>query len=329
MGKAPRTLAGMGSMTRQVGRGLALAWVAVAGVAPMGARPTVSQPYQGLTLIEEAVTSPRPITTHVLQVDLAAPGVRVTLSPPAGPRETVRQTTVDFVKDVHAQAGINAHFFLPFPSTDTAAWLIGLAASEGRVFSACETPEQRFALVDHAPAINIDRHNRASVVPCSATADVWTAVSGSAEIVTSGRVTIPAYRDATHPEGALTPGGPRLYSNISSWYGAINARTAIGLSRDGRTLTLFTVDARGGSEGMTVGEVAAWLIAKYDVWSALNLDGGGSTSMALADPGTGAVTLVNTSSDNPAGRSVASSLAVYARPGLTPAFPGAGRAAVR
>ena len=62
------------------------------------------------------------------------------------------------------------------------------------------------------------------------------------------------------------------------------ARSAIGLSRDGRTLTLFTVDARGGSEGMRVGEVASMLIEDYGVWVALNLDGGGSTSLAMADP---------------------------------------------
>jgi hypothetical protein len=38
-----------------------------------------------------------------------------------------------------------------------------------------------------------------------------------------------------------------------------------------------------------------------------------STSLAMADPVTGAARLVNTSSDNPAGRSVWSSLAVFAR----------------
>ena len=92
----------------------------------------------------------------------------------------------------------------------------------------------------------------------------------------------------------------------------MTARSAIGLSKDGRTLTLFTVDARGGSVGMTVGEVAAWLVDKYQVWNGLNLDGGGSTSLVLADPVTGRARLVNTSSDNPSGRAVGSSLAVFA-----------------
>ena len=75
---------------------------------------------------------------------------------------------------------------------------------------------------------------------------------------------------------------------------------------------MLTVDARGGSAGMTVGEVAAMLIQDYGVWNALNLDGGGSTSMAMENPVTRTGSLVNTSSDNPAGRAVGSSLAVFA-----------------
>ena len=52
------------------------------------------------------------------------------------------------------------------------------------------------------------------------------------------------------------------------WYRAVQARTAIGLWRDGRTLTLFTGDKSGGSEGMQVGEVADLLREDYDVWDA-------------------------------------------------------------
>jgi exopolysaccharide biosynthesis protein len=98
-----------------------------------------------------------------------------------------------------------------------------------------------------------------------------------------------------------------------SRYDAVTARTAIGLSRDGRNLTLFTVDVRGGSEGMRVGEVADVLMKDYGAWNALNLDGGGSTSMAMEDPATHNRSIVNVLSDNPAGRSVGSSLAVFAR----------------
>lgn len=290
-------------------------------LAPSG---SVTTPFAGVIYIDRIATDPRPLHMHVIQVDTTTPGIRFQLSPPRGPDEVLRQTTLEYVRESGAQVGINAHFFLPWPSTDLEAHVIGLAASDGVVYSECETPSQRYALVDRAPAVNIGRDNRVSVVACealastdasaAARASLWTTVSGSAQIVTNGRVTIPRYRDDSHPDDVLEPGGPSNYANARSWYDALNARTAIGISRDGRIVTLFTVDVRGGSAGMTIPEVAAMLVRDYGVWHALNLDGGGSTSMVIADPLTGVPALVNASSDNPGGRAVGSSLVVFAAP---------------
>ena len=235
----------------------------------------------------------------------------------------MRQTTLDFLRQEGAQVAVNVHFFWPFPSADRDVEVIGLAASEGLVYSGFESPVQDYALVANAPAINIDADNHASVVHRDPTSGdgrrvleavaLGTVVAGAAQIVTEGQVTVPAYRDAEHPVGVLTPGGPGQYSNVKSWYDVATARTSIGLSKDARLLTIFTVDARGGSAGMTVREVAAMLVADYGVWDALNLDGGGSTSLAMQDPRTGEARLVNVSSDNPAGRAVGSNLAIFAR----------------
>jgi len=287
----------------------------------------ISQPFGGITYIDRTETAPRAVHMHIVQVDLSAPGLRFKLSPPSGGREVIRQTTLDYLTQEGAQVAVNAHYFLPFPSTDREAWLIGIAASEGRVYSAFEAPEQSFALVRDAAGLNIDRENRATIVHrdrevadgvhVREAVTLWTTVSGSAQIVTDGVKTVPDYKDAQHPDALLDVGGPGTFSNEKSWYDVATARTAIGLSRDGRTLTLFTVDVRGGSEGMRVGEVADVLMADYGVWNALNLDGGGSTSMAMEDPLTHRRALVNVSSDrdNPsAGRSVGSSLVVFARP---------------
>jgi hypothetical protein len=290
--------------------------------APLAAEIQTTQPYAGVSYIDRVESAPRAEHIHMVQIDLTAPGIRFKLSSPRGSREVVRETTLAFLEREHAQVAINAHFFLPFPSTDTDAWVIGLAASEGRVFSAFESPEQNFALVADAPAINIDAANHAAIVHRDPTqkdglhvvepVSLWTALAGSAEIVTDGAVTIPLYKDDRRPSAPLTPGSARNYANGNSWYDVATARSAIGLSKDGRTVTLFTVDARGGSAGMRVGEVAALLVKDYGVWNALNLDGGGSTSLAMADSSTGVGRLVNVSSDNPAGRLVASSLAVFA-----------------
>lgn len=286
------------------------------------AQVPVSQPYAGVTYIDRWLDTPRRIHLHIAQIDLATPGLRFKVSPPGGDREAMRQSTLAFATEERAQVAINGHFFLPFPSTDRTAWVIGLAASEGHVFSAFESPEQRYALVANAPALNLDRENRASIVhrdpaqpdgrQVREPVTLWNVVAGSAQIVTDGAITVPEYLDATHPAALLEPGGPNDYSNAKAWSEVATARTAIGLSRDRRTLTLFTADVRGGSEGMRLSEVARVLIDQYGVWDALNLDGGGSTSMVLADPMTGEAALVNASSDNPAGREVATSLVVFA-----------------
>jgi len=300
----------------------------------------VSQPFLGITYVDRTETSPRPVHMHIVQIDLAAPGLRFKLSPPDGGREVVRQTTLDYLAQEGAQVAINAHYFLPFPSTDRESWLVGIAASEGRVYSAFEAPAQSFALVRDAAGLNIDRENHAAIVhrrlrrgvggqgsddgtAVEEPVTLWTTVSGSAQIVTDGVKTVPTYKDAQHLDALLDPGGPGTFSNEKSWYEVATARTAIGLSRDGRTLTLFTVDVRGGSEGMRVSEVADVLMADYGVWNALNLDGGGSTSMALEDPVTHVRSMVNVSSDkdNPGGRLVGSSLVVFARPALKSPVP--------
>jgi len=287
-----------------------------AAVWACSAAEVVSHPFAGVTLISRTQTAPRNLTMHVVSIDLTAPGISFKLTAPSGTMETVRQTTVDFLKQEHAQVAINAHYFLPFPSESTEADLVGFAASGGTVFSGFETPAQRYAIVDHAPAINIDRTNHAAVVHWDSrfadgkhvreNVQVWNAASGSAQIVTEGARSIPSYAGAMP---LLLPGGPRNYSETNSWYDALQARTAIGLSREGTTLYLFTADRTAESLGMKVGEVADLLIRDYRVYEALNLDGGGSTSLAMEDPASHAPTMLTRST-----RAVGSSLAVFAPP---------------
>jgi hypothetical protein len=80
---------------------------------------------------------------------------------------------------------------------------------------------------------------------------------------------------------------------------------------------LFTVDEAGGSQGMTVGEVAAMLKNDYGVFKALNLDGGSSTTMTMQDPTTHVSSIINTSSADPNGKTNASSLLVFIAPTAT------------
>lgn len=302
-------------------------WIAALAVclwfAGVAAQETVRRPFLGVTHITRTEMSPRHLRMHIVTIDLTAPGIRVKVTAPGGPRETIRQTTLQFLEEERAQVAVNAHFSLPFPSANPFASLIGLAASNGAVYSAFEMPEQSYALVANAPALNIDARNRAAIVharPGGAGTAVmervtlWNAVAGSAQIITNGVKTIPIYEDAQHPGAQLEPGGPAGYSHTNSWYDQLNARTVIGLANRQRTLILFTVDRAAASLGMSLAEVADLLIRDYRVEQALNLDGGGSTTLAMEDPVTHERSIVNHSSDNPAGRAVGSNLAVFARP---------------
>ncbi len=59
-------------------------------------------------------------------------------------------------------------------------------------------------------------------------------------------------------------------------------RTAVGISRDGRHLIIVTADGRQAlSRGATLPEMAG-ILKRYGAWNAMNFDGGGSTSMAVA-----------------------------------------------
>ena len=291
-----------------------LAAVVLLGALALFAADNVSHPFRGIIHIERTEKEPRPMKIHVVTVDLRTPGLRIKVTPHGGSMETVRQATVDFLRQEQAQIAINAHYFLPFPSSSVEAMLVGFAASDGYVYSAFEKPEQSYAILSYSPALNIDAANFATIVHRDPAfpdgthirekVTVWNAVAGSAQIVTAGVKTIPTY------DGALTPGGPGHYTGAKSWYDQITARTAIGLTQDGRRLVLFTVDGKGGSLGMKVGEVADVLIKDFEVYDALNLDGGGSTSMAMqmAD---GSAKLVNVSMDGTTGRKVGSNLAVF------------------
>lgn len=75
------------------------------------------------------------------------------------------------------------------------------------------------------------------------------------------------------------------------------ARTAVGLKQDG-TLVLYTMDGlqSGYSTGVTLSELAARM-AELGCVTALNLDGGGSTSLSAQYPGDSSLTGVNKPSD--------------------------------
>ncbi len=204
---------------------------------------------------------------YALRVDLRAPGISFYTTPRQGTLNTVSTTTSQFLTKYGLQVAINANFFAPccdaFPEDKT---VLGLGISDGNTVAVPNSiPGQNVALL-------ISRKNKASIVETSETtdlSDVFNAVAGSGIIVQDGLNVgdQTPYGDGAHP----------------------NPRTAVGLSEDGRYLYLVVIDGRqpGYSIGTTHAETADLMIA-FGCYTAINLDGGGSTAMVEDDGHEGA-----------------------------------------
>ncbi len=98
-----------------------------------------------------------------------------------------------------------------------------------------------------------------------------------------------------------------LEGTISRNAEARHPRTALGVSRHGRTIFLVTVDGRSTrSAGATLVELAS-LMRRLGAWDAMNFDGGGSTTMVVGD------SVVNSPSDATGERPVGNALLVVRR----------------
>ena len=104
----------------------------------------------------------------------------------------------------------------------------------------------------------------------------------------------------THPaaDAATTEG------TIPRNAGVRHPRTAIGYSKDRKTVWLFVVDGRSASSvGMTLVEMADQM-RKLGAWQAMNFNGGGSTTMVIGGK------VVNTPTDPTGEREVGHALLV-------------------
>ncbi|MFI0444420.1 phosphodiester glycosidase family protein [Actinomadura sp. 6N118] len=92
---------------------------------------------------------------------------------------------------------------------------------------------------------------------------------------------------------------------------AAHPRTAAGFTADGRTMVLMTVDGRQvDSRGVTLAEMAA-LMKEAGAHNALNLDGGGSSTMLAREPGQARGQVENQPSDG-AERPTPNGIGLYA-----------------
>lgn len=253
-------------------------------------------------------TLPREIVADVLVIDPAAPGIDFTLQPDNGekPGEVTRITTRNFVDSIKAQIGVNGDFYdtkPPYEHTPTEFYsdVIHVSVSEGKPYSHNHQAGR--------PVFNLSPRNRAVVLTAGKpgtydTAEgvqLYNAIGSNQRLVADGK--------------NVTPD--------DNYAKALNPHTVIGVTRGGHIL-IMTVDGRQDkfSRGMRTGEMADLLIEHFDAQDAINLDGGGSTTLVFDDTDDNIpnARIINSPSDGATAqtpgteRLVANSLAVFARP---------------
>jgi len=207
---------------------------------------------------------PRPMRIHCLRIDSETPHLNLFTTPRRadwheGRSETNRETVRNFIRrsrntEHPLVAAVNADAFSPWPAPydrEDPTDLLGLAVSEGVVVS---SPAG-------TPSFIVDSSGRMRIETLSSDADLTDidlAVSGFALCLDQGHV---------------------LESGTD-----LHPRTAVGLSQDRRYLYMLTIDGRQpDSQGATVREVGQ-LLKDYGADTGINMDGGGSTTMAWWNP---------------------------------------------
>jgi len=220
----------------------------------------------GLYYFAGKVSRPR-IEFHALRVDLTEPGLRIVVVPGGGRYRGgfLSVKVSSFVRDNGLLAGINALPFDPVSGREGEPRInIGLVVSDGETLS---PPHKTFDV------LVFYKDGRATIETQSDIKDfesIENAVGGF-------------YRILEHGEPV-----PRVI-NLSDRH----PRSAAGISPDNRFLYLLVIDGRQiKSAGATEAETA-FLLRALGATEAINFDGGGSSAMALSDPG-GKVRVVNT-----------------------------------
>ncbi len=206
--------------------------------------------------------TPRPLRMWIANIDLNAPGVRMTTTKPIAKEGRTKQeetrcaNTLEFARQRGVQLAINASAFSPFRShMGEPMDLVGLAAESGVIYS--ET-DKRFGAMHISQSGNVSLSG-----PPLTQKDLWQVIPGFRMLLDDGHVAV-------------------TEAEANSSFGNLNPRTALGVDKTGRQLRIIVVDGRepGISEGITTIELAC-LFASLGTWDALNLDGGGSSTFVL------------------------------------------------
>ena len=282
-------------------RRIALAFVLLGFAVPArGEMP--ERPYSAVVYKHETWNQPQPQKIHVVGINLADPNVQVRVSrggpdpDGAGEWQTTLMPPTKIAEREEFDVVINGDFFavqreLAQDGKQKAVMYQGGAVS--KVSGPAVTDGEKWAPANEPrAALLIGPRNKPAVLQVQdPPSDAQQVIAGSHVIVQNGRNVAPP---GDKPGFARGP----------------HPRTAVGIADGGKTLLLVVVDGRkkGVAYGMSLQELGD-LMLKYGAHDAVNLDGGGSSMIAIRHPRTGKIEILNDPSDGRE-RSVANVLGV-------------------
>jgi exopolysaccharide biosynthesis protein len=182
------------------------------------------------------------------------------------PYQIQARTTSEFLEEFDLQLAINGNFFYPFrektpwdyyPQSKDGVNLVGLAISNGQTYSKKQVKY---------PALCFSTGKRAKIV------DNGDCPLGTVQAIAGNQILVDR-------------GSPVATFSNSSFYSQPYPRTVAATNRAGDKLWLFIIDGKQPfySEGVTIPELAR-IVSLPEIDRAVNLDGGGSTTLATDSP---------------------------------------------
>jgi hypothetical protein len=237
-------------------------WCAVSYLTDLGTtapEKLTQKIFNGVTYFRQEMQSPRLMVAHVLSIDMRVSGLKSLVTPPSHESGLVcTRTTSKFLEEFGLQVAVNGDGFSYLdqdtyppgqvcPNGGEPVDVNSYAASRGTVYS---------QLWDSRPILYINKNNEVSFNQPSGA--IFNAISGDRMLVEKGK----------------------RVENLESQ--AVEPRTAVGLNQNGRWLFLVVIDGRqaGYSLGATLPETADFLVS-LGAYTALNLDGGGSSAIVV------------------------------------------------
>lgn len=241
----------------------------LAGVYQSQSAPMSDQPlFQGITYTKVTKTVPVKQVVHIAKIDLTADGLSFLVTPSGDIEDFdfAAQTVSQFLDTYDLQLAINGDYFDPwydysifyyYPHVGDGVSTSGLSASQGIITTEGSLPSHSYK------TLYISHDNQASFG--EPVGEIYNAISGNLALVNNGR--------------AIDYGG-------DDYFQTHQPRTAVGLTQDAQTLIIVVVDGRREkySEGATFAELSQ-LLLDAGAYHAINLDGGGSSTLVIDDNG--------------------------------------------